>query len=107
MKDNSWEFGVLRAIGLSKKQLTRVYIYEAIALITASGFLGTFIGIIFAIVLTLQILMFIELPFVLMFPTEVFLITCFGGLGTAIAASYLAVLDIRDKSISVILKGLL
>lgn len=53
VKDNSWEFGVLRAIGLSKKQLTRVYIYEAIALITASGFLGTFIGIVFAIVLTL------------------------------------------------------
>lgn len=51
--------------------------------------------------------MFIELPFVLLFPTEVFLITCFGGLGTAIIASYLAVLDIRDKSISVILKGLL
>lgn len=50
--------------------------------------------------------MFIELPFTLLFPTGTFLITCLGGLGTAIFASYFAVLDIRDKSISVILKGL-
>ncbi|CAD8197198.1 unnamed protein product [Paramecium octaurelia] len=107
VKDNSWEFGVLRAIGLNKKQLTRIYIYEAISLITASGLLGTFIGISLAILLTLQILMFIELPFVLMFPTATFLITCLGGFVTAIVASYLAVLDMKDKSISVILKGLL
>jgi len=60
-----------------------------------------------AILLTLQILMFIELPFVLMFPTVTFLITCLGGFVTAIVASYLAVLDMKDKSISVILKGLL
>lgn len=53
VKDNSWEFGVLRAIGLNKNQLTRIYVYEAISLITASGILGTFIGISLAILLTL------------------------------------------------------
>ena len=33
IRENSWEFGVLRAIGLSANQVTRVYIYEALAII--------------------------------------------------------------------------
>lgn len=53
VKDNSWEFGVLRAVGLSKAQITRVYIYEAFSLITASGLLGTIVGLVVAITLTL------------------------------------------------------
>ena len=31
---NAWEFGVLRAIGLSSSQVMRVYVYEAACLIT-------------------------------------------------------------------------
>ncbi|CAD8045647.1 unnamed protein product [Paramecium sonneborni] len=106
VKDNSWEFGVLRAVGLNKQQITRVYIYEAISLITASGLIGTIVGLVVAITLTLQILMFTEFSFKFIFPTEIFLITFLGGFITATGASYLAVLEIRDKSISTILKGL-
>ncbi|CAD8134904.1 unnamed protein product [Paramecium octaurelia] len=106
VKDNSWEFGVLRAVGLNKAQITRVYIYEAVSLITASGLIGTIVGLVVAITLTLQILMFTEFSFKFIFPTEIFLITFLGGFITATGASYLAVLEIRDKSISTILKGL-
>lgn len=84
-----------------------MYIYEAFSLITASGLLGTIVGLVVAITLTLQILMFTELPFKFVFPTEIFLLTFLGGGVTAILGSYLAVLEIRDKSISTILKGLL
>lgn len=51
--------------------------------------------------------MFTELPFTFVFPTEIFLITFVGGFLTAIFGSYFAVRELRDKSISTILKGLL
>jgi len=44
---------VLRAIGLNKGQITKCYIYEALSIIVVSGLLGTIVGIIIAVVLTL------------------------------------------------------
>jgi uncharacterized membrane protein YgaE (UPF0421/DUF939 family) len=60
-----------------------------------------------AVTLTLQMIMFIEIPFVFAFPTAMFLLTFVGGFFTAIFGSYFAIRDIRDKSISSILKGLI
>ena len=51
--------------------------------------------------------MFTELPFVFVFPTAMFLITFIGGFLTATLGSLYAVRDIRDRSISTILKGLI
>lgn len=51
--ENSWELGVLRALGLDKGQLTRVYLYESLVSILASSLLGSFIGICSALTLTL------------------------------------------------------
>mmetsp|Transcript_8440 Transcript_8440/g.730 ORF Transcript_8440/g.730 Transcript_8440/m.730 type:complete len:88 (-) Transcript_8440:183-446(-) len=53
IKESSWEFGVLRAIGLNKNEITRVYIYEAVALVLGSGIIGTFIGVIIAVTITM------------------------------------------------------
>lgn len=54
VRDNLWEFGVLRALGVSSGQLLRIFVYEAIAMILAAIFLGTVIGLAIAITLTLQ-----------------------------------------------------
>lgn len=53
IRENAWEFGVLRAIGISQSEITRCYLYEAMALILASGVIGTVIGIAVASTLTL------------------------------------------------------
>lgn len=90
-----------------KDQITRVYMYEAVCLIMTSGLLGTLVGIVVAITLTLQMLMFVELPFVFAFPTAMFLLTFLGGLATALLGSYFAIREVRNRSISSILKGLL
>jgi ABC-type antimicrobial peptide transport system permease subunit len=42
--ENSREFGILRAIGLDVGQVTRVYLYEAVAVVLSSFSLGTIIG---------------------------------------------------------------
>lgn len=106
VKENSWEFGVLRAIGLTKAQMTRIYIYEATALTLSSGLLGTTVGIVVAITLVMQFLVFTELPFEFLFPTNIFCVTFFSGTITAILGSYYAVKEMREKPIAYITKGL-
>jgi len=36
IRENLWEFGVLRAIGLKKVQIIRIYLYEAVAVTTTA-----------------------------------------------------------------------
>jgi ABC-type antimicrobial peptide transport system permease subunit len=63
VRENSWEYGVLRAIGLTDYQCMRIYIYEAVALILAATILGSIVGILVAVTVTLQFNLFTELPF--------------------------------------------
>jgi predicted lysophospholipase L1 biosynthesis ABC-type transport system permease subunit len=63
IKENVWEFGVLRAMGLTKSQSKRVYMYEAFAVIFGALILGIMVGLVVSITLTAQFYLFIELPF--------------------------------------------
>lgn len=44
-RENSREFGVLRALGLSVGQVSRVFLYEAVSVVMSSFILGTSIGV--------------------------------------------------------------
>lgn len=63
VRENSWEYGVLRAIGLTDFQCMRIYIYEALSLTFAATVLGSIVGILVAVTTTLQFNLFTELPF--------------------------------------------
>jgi ABC-type antimicrobial peptide transport system permease subunit len=52
IRDNIWEYGVLRSMGVTMKEGTRVYLYEAYMVILASGIIGLVIGIIGACLVT-------------------------------------------------------
>lgn len=104
--ENGWEFGVLRAIGLSKKQMTKVYVLEALSLILAATVLGTAVGISVACVSSSLFFLFTELPFTLEFPTSVFLVAIGTSILTAFFASKIAVDDIKNKQIASIIKSL-
>lgn len=86
--------------------MTRIFIYEALALILTSGLIGSVVGISVALAITVQMVTFIELPLVFLFPTEIFFITFIEGILMAIIASYCAASKIKDKSISDIIKGI-
>ena len=73
IRDNICEFGIMRyniilfrAIGLTKAQSQRVFLYEALVIILSSIIVGTFIGIVVSISLILQFNLFSELPFELL-----------------------------------------
>mmetsp|Transcript_3667 Transcript_3667/g.2738 ORF Transcript_3667/g.2738 Transcript_3667/m.2738 type:complete len:247 (+) Transcript_3667:1190-1930(+) len=105
IKENVWELGVLRAIGLSQQQSNRIFMYEAFSVVLCAILLGLTVGLIVAIALTAQFYLFIELPFSLTFPTWLFLMMVVIVIVTTFLAVYLPVADLGKKRIAVILKG--
>ncbi len=83
-RENSREFGVLRAIGLTANQVARVYLYEAATVVLTSFFMGTCIGLGIAISLTLQFNLFTEMPLNFAFPYFLF----FSVFGLILGACY-------------------
>ena len=106
VRENSWEFGVLRAIGLTGDECTRIYIYEALSLCLAAAILGSIVGIIVAITLTLQLNLFTEMPFELEFPLIMYFTLITVCMITAVLGSYLPLKEVKRNSISSILRGL-
>ncbi|KAH3743486.1 DUF214 family protein [Pelomyxa schiedti] len=68
------EIGVLRAVGLSKSWLSRVYIYEAFIVVFSSSFFGLLIGTAVGWTMTLQQLLFTQLPIPFIFPWQILLV---------------------------------
>ena len=68
VRDNLWEFGVLRALGVQSIRLVRIFIYESLSVILGAIMIGTSIGLAVASMLTLQQNIFTEMPFRLVFP---------------------------------------
>jgi len=104
--ENSWEFGVLRAIGLNAFQVIRSYIYEALAIILSSVVLGFIIGDLVSITLTLQVGLFSELPFIFEFPTLLFVSIVVMALIVSILGSYIPASQLKKKKIALALKNM-
>ena len=105
IKENLWELGVLRAVGLNQNQSRRVFMYEAFAVIFGALLLGIVVGLTIAVTLTAQFYLFIELPFKLAFPTMLFVSMIVMSLGTTFFAVWIPVKDVNKKMIASILKG--
>ena len=63
MRQNIWEYGVLRSIGVTKEQGKRIYMYEAFTVVMSAAILGTLCGAFNAVVLTAELCMFAEIPY--------------------------------------------
>ncbi len=106
VRENSWEFGVLRSLGLPAAALTRAYVYEAVAVVLSAVMLGTVVGLLVSITLTLQFNLFLELPFVLLFPLSLFLIVLFLSFAVAVIGAYLPAKQFSDRDIATVLRGM-
>jgi len=106
VNENAWEFGVLRAIGLNANKVLRIYIYEALCLISSSVFIGSTIGMLVSVTLTLQFNLFTELAFTFDFPYALFFSVLIMSLLVAIGGSYLPARMLRQKDIAIALKNM-
>ena len=87
--------------------MTKIYMFESLSLILGAVILGTLIGLLVAFTMTMQFLVFTELPFTFSFPywsTGSVFVMC---LTTAILASYYSTEEIKKKSIANVLKGMM
>ena len=60
--ENAREFAVLRAIGVSSRQVQKSYILEALANVLSSFMLGCMIGMVIAVSLSLQMNFVLGIP---------------------------------------------
>jgi len=79
------EIGILRAIGISKFSVYRIYIYEAMCLILASSISGVGIGSFVSYTMTLQRILFTQLPIPFVLPYNILLVV--GGCAIVFAVS--------------------
>jgi len=104
VQENAWEFGVLRAIGLTKTQVIMIYIYEAMSIVLACIVLGTLIGLTIAITLTVQFNLFTEMKFRMLFPSTLLVVQIIMAVVVAIVASFLPAYAFIKRTISEILR---
>lgn len=102
--ENAWEFGVLRALGINAVQVTMIYIYEALAIVLASSLLGTGVGLLISITLILQFNLFTEMPFVMSFPTTMFLSMISLSIVVAVLGAGVPAYQFSRKTISDVLR---
>ena len=104
VRDNLWEFGVLRALGISKHETARIFIYESLSVILGAIITGSAIGLLVACILTLQQNVFTEMPFRLIFPGWLWTLLTVLSILVAALGAYIPVRDILPWSIARVLK---
>lgn len=103
--ENSWEFAVLRSIGLPAWRVVTVYIYEALAITVSSLLLGALIGVGVAVLVDLQFVLFLQLPFAFSFPWFNGAIVLVASLTISLVASFIPSFALTRKPIASVLKG--
>lgn len=84
-----WEYGVLRSIGVTKAQGSRIFMYEAFVVVLAAAFLGFFVGLVVSTMVTAQFYLFVELPYDLEWPFALLAIMLVVSLVTTFFAVYI------------------
>ncbi len=88
IKDSIWEYGVLRSMGVTKAEGSRIYMYEAFLVVISAGILGCIIGVIVSTLVTVFFNVFLEQPFVLNIPYFFILSLCLVALTTTYFAVF-------------------
>ena len=105
IKDSMWELGVLRSMGCTRTQITRVMVYEMCSNTMSALTLGYFSGISVSILTIAQFHIIVELPLSIDLPTKSILgVGCFTVFSMIMGAKY-GTSILYSKNISSILKG--
>jgi len=86
--EQSKEIAVLRAVGVNIKTMNRLYVAEAFVLVFSSALFGAIIGAITGWTLSVQRVLFTQLPVAFVFPWRDLIIVFFCAIVSAIFSSY-------------------
>jgi len=82
------EISILRALGITKFWMYRIYIYEAVVLVLLSSLFGLAVGTFIGYTMTIQGTLFTQLPVPFVFPTNVLMIVLVASVVLSVAASF-------------------
>ena len=103
--ERRWEVGVLKAIGLRRGHLFRMFAAEAVTLTVSSGLLGGGMGFLLAWLFVVQAALLMEIPVAFTLPwitfVATFLVCAFAGL----AASWLPTRRMLRRPVAEILRA--
>lgn len=103
--ERRWEIGVLKALGLRRGQLFRMFLAEAVVLTLASGLCGGAIGFLLAWMFVMQAGALIEAPVVFTMPYIVFLVTFAVSLAAGALAAHLPTRRLLRRTAAEILRA--
>lgn len=106
VRENIWEYGALRAMGLSKMQGIRAFLYEQYSVIISSLIIGSFVGLIIATVVTAQFFLFMEFPLVVELPVVLICVMFAMAFLTTFFAVWIPVDHVNGQTIAQTIKGL-
>lgn len=106
IRQSVWEYGCLRAIGLTQQQGLRLYLYEQYAVTVSSLVLGFFVGYLLATVVGAQFAIFIELPYEVLLPKGLLSAMVIMALVTTYLAVYYPVMEVNKRQVASVVKGL-
>ena len=98
------EIGVLRAIGMPFGWMQRVYVFEAFTLVFSASIMGMIIGVTVGWTVSIQRVLFTQLPVPFTFPIELFVIIFIMSVIFSIISSYSPITAIMRKPIVSILR---
>ena len=105
VKEAIWEYGVLRAMGVTMAEGQRIQMYEAFNVVLAAAILGVIVGYITALSIATQIYMFIELPVEVAFPTLLLFFMMVIACVTTWFAVWIPVKQVNNIQIASVLKA--
>jgi ABC-type antimicrobial peptide transport system permease subunit len=79
-----FEVGLLRAMGLYKSDVRKVFIFESLTMMLSSGTMGTGIGTFIAYQMIANVALLMETPVIFVFSTAAFLRTYLLSIGVCI-----------------------
>lgn len=105
IKDSMWDLGVLRSMGSTKEQITRILCYEMISNTLSAMTLGYTSGIFVSVLSIAQFYILVELPLTIELPRTQMIILGVGAIISMIAGGRFGTMSFSKKNISSILKG--
>lgn len=105
VKESMWELGVLRSMGLTNNQITRVMMFEMIGSIMSACAIGYVAGIFVSLLSVAQFHLFVELPMSFSLPLRPFVVTGVVATLSYLFGAYFGTNLLKNKNISSILKG--
>jgi ABC-type antimicrobial peptide transport system permease subunit len=97
IKENVWEYGCLRAMGFTKAQGIRAFMYEQYSLVLSSLILGCLVGFILSAVVTAQFYLFLEYPFKFILPEGLLWTMVVMSLITTFFATLIPIREVNKK----------